>query len=110
MCRFLYSLLLIGALTPGIASETRPPRLYRDQVQPHWFAGNNRFWYRVQVASNAHEFVLVEAEKGLRQPAFDGPRLAKALAGAGVTNAVAERLPLDDLEFDDTLGSARLAA
>src|SRR5512133_1619143 len=96
----LFALISTGAETPA-------PRVYRDRVQPHWFADGAKFWYRVTVASNASEFVLVDAEKGVRRPAFDAARLAKALAEVGVTNATPESLPLDNLEFDAAANEAR---
>ena len=101
-------LLLVAVCVES--AENPPLRVYRDRVQPHWFADNTRFWYRVAIASNAYEFVLVDAEKGARQPAFDHERLAKSLVQAGVTNATAERLPLDNLEFDAAAAKATFRA
>ena len=57
------------------------------------------FWYRVPTGPETCEFVLVDAEKGMRQPAFDHSRLAEALQKAGVKDARAERLPITELAF-----------
>jgi dienelactone hydrolase len=43
-----------------------------------WIDGTNRFVYR-RTVPGGHEFVLVDAEKQTRQPAFDHARLAEAL-------------------------------
>lgn len=75
-------------------------KVFRDRVQPQWFPGNNQFWYRMKTGPNTYESVFVDAEKGLRQPAFNHERLAKALTDAGVNDSLADRLPIEKLEFD----------
>jgi dipeptidyl aminopeptidase/acylaminoacyl peptidase len=100
--------VLAAAATCSQAAEA--PAVYRERVDPHWFANGNKFWYRVTTGPEQHEFVLVDAEKGTRQAAFDASRLVKALQAAGVTNASAERLPLEGLEFEDTADAARFEA
>ncbi len=81
------------------ASTNRPPRIYRGEVKPQWFAGNAKFWYRNDLPGGRKEFIRVDAEKGVRQPAFDHARVAQALAaGHGVTNG-SERLPFAELRF-----------
>jgi len=77
-------------------------KVYRDRVAANWLPGNTRFWYQVKTGADTHEFILVDAAKGARQPAFDHARLAKALTDAGVKDAQPDRLPLDALEFDFT--------
>ena len=74
-------------------------KVFRDSVRPRWLPGNTRFWYRVTTGPATHEFVLVDAEKGTRQPAFDHARMAAALAKAGAKDAQAGRLPIERLEF-----------
>ncbi len=80
----------------GPAAESR---IYRDRIQAHWLPGNNQFWYQVQTGSGTHEFVLVDAVQGVRKPAFDHDRLAGALQRAGVKEARAGRLPIENLEL-----------
>lgn len=75
------------------------PRIYRDRVVPHWFANNDQFWYKVSTGSNSHEFVLVDATKGERRPAFDHGKLAQALLAAGVQDIRPEALAIEPLEF-----------
>ena len=50
---------------------SREPRVYRDRVEPNWIEGTSRFWYRNSLPGGKQEFVLVDAEKGTRDPAFD---------------------------------------
>ncbi|HEY2952737.1 MAG TPA: DPP IV N-terminal domain-containing protein, partial [Verrucomicrobiae bacterium] len=74
-------------------------KVFRDRVQPHWLEGGTQFWYQVKTGVDTHEFILVDAEQGARQPAFDHARLAKSLTDAKVKDAHPDRLPLDKLEF-----------
>lgn len=69
--------------------------MYRSQVTPHWFADNTKFWYRNDLSGGAKEFILVEAERGTRAPAFDHEAVARQM-GEGATAA---KLPVDELEF-----------
>jgi dipeptidyl-peptidase-4 len=74
--------------------------LYKARITPHWFDDDSRFWYRNDLAGGRREFILVNADKGTREPAFEHARLAQALAGAGLKGADAGHLPLERLEFD----------
>jgi len=94
---------------PGPAAESTP-RVYHDRVTPHWFANDTRFWYRVTTGRDAYEFVLVDAEKGSRQLAFDHQRLADALAQAGVADCKPEKLPISDFEISDAGNMIRFRA
>ena len=80
--------------------ELTENKVFRDRVRPHWLQGNRTFWYRIQTAADRHEFVLVDAEKGTRKPAFDHGRLAEVLVAQGVTHVAPDRLPIDHLVFD----------
>ncbi len=74
-------------------------KVFKASVRPHWFAGGDRFWYRNDLAGGEREFVLVDAVKGERKPAFDHERLAAALSKAAGREFKANRLPIDDLTF-----------
>jgi len=87
-----------------------PGRVYRDKVQPHWCADNARFWYRVSVGKDSHEFILVDAEQGARKPAFDHARLAEALKAVGIKEALPQKLPLENLEFETGAEAVRFHA
>jgi dipeptidyl aminopeptidase/acylaminoacyl peptidase len=76
-------------------------KVFKSRVTPHWLAGNSRFWYRNDLAQGEREFVMVDAMRGTRQPAFDHARLAAAMAKATGKTIDAKRLPIDQLDFDD---------
>jgi dipeptidyl-peptidase 4 len=84
-----------------LAASTRD-KVFRDSVEPHWFANNSKFWYRVDVGPGAHEFIVVEpeAEAGKRGPAFDRDKLAAALAKAAGKDVTPTRLPFDYIAVD----------
>ena len=88
--------------TPG--KTNLPARIYRDKVEPHWFARaggqTNEFWYRLNLAGDRREFLLVDASRGTRQPAFDHARVAAALAKLLNRAVTADKLPVESLEFD----------
>jgi len=82
--------------------ETTANKVVRDRVTPHWLEGNSRFWYRNDLADGRREFVLVDAEAGRRQPAFDHQRLAAALVKATDQEVRADRLAIDRLIYDES--------
>ncbi len=73
--------------------------MFRAHVEPHWFAGNTRFWYVNELAAGGREFVVVDAEQGKRTAAFDHARLAEALAKLVGKTLDATKLPLGQVEF-----------
>src|SRR5688500_8743463 len=68
--------------------------VYKARITPHWFDGGARFWYQNDLAGGKREFLLVDAEKGKRERAFDHEKLAAALVEAGMVEAAADRLPI----------------
>jgi dipeptidyl aminopeptidase/acylaminoacyl peptidase len=101
-------LLALFLAAPVLADDTpqqrggRPPRptgVYRDRVTPNWFAGDSKFWYRNDLKGGTKEFILVDAEKGTRGPAFDHAKLAAGLAKASGTEQKADKLPSEEIEF-----------
>ena len=74
-------------------------KVFRTHVRPQWFDDGNHLWYRVPTGADSCEFVLVDAENGIRQPAFDHARLAEALAKAGLQNMRADRLSIGEMRF-----------
>ena len=91
-----------GIKSVGLPTNA-PPRVYRDRIEPHWFADASgaptQFWYRVDLAGGQREFVLVDAAGGTRKPAFDHARLAEVLAGKIGKPADAKRLPFKSVTF-----------
>ena len=98
-------LTLLGAVSVFAQPTGRiPSRLvFRDRVEPHWFAGadgeTNRFWYRLDLAEGKREFILVDASAGTRQPAFDQARTAEVLSKLTGRKMSAEHLPVESLAF-----------
>ena len=90
-------------IKPASLPANAPPRIYRDRIEPHWFADasgtTNQFWYRVDLAGGQREFILVDAVKGARKPAFDHARLAEALARETGKPADAKKLPFKSVKF-----------
>jgi len=73
--------------------------VYKYRVTPHWFANNTRFWYRNDLRNGAREFILVDAEKGTRGPAFDHAKLAAALSQRAGQAWQSDRLPFSEIDF-----------
>src|SRR5262245_32360883 len=86
--------------------QTTQNKVFRTSVRPQWLPGGQRFWYRVDVAPDKHEFIVVDAGEGKRTPAFDHQRLAESLAKVLGRDVSAQRLPVDRLTFDE--GGAKL--
>ncbi len=91
----------------GGPGGTEGGRIFKDRITPHWFAEDTRFWYRNDLAGGAKEFILVVADRGTREPAFDHVRLATSLSEATGAEIEADRLPFDDIAYVDD-GRARV--
>ena len=59
---------------------------------------NDQFWYRNATAAGV-EFVLFDAAKGTKQPAFDHAKLAAALSTAAGRTFDAQHLPFPQIEL-----------
>jgi dipeptidyl aminopeptidase/acylaminoacyl peptidase len=66
-------------------------------TRPAWLPGN-RMWYRATRAEGA-EFILVDAGRRTRAPAFDHGRMAGALSAAAGQTYEANRLPFQSFEL-----------
>ena len=108
--------LRLQALAPGVDSPfvysngalAGEPRVYRDKVAPHWFANRTRFWYRNELPNGGREFILVDAQQGTRQPAFDHARVAEAFGKLLGRSVTADQLPVERLAFQDGAGAVVL--
>jgi dipeptidyl aminopeptidase/acylaminoacyl peptidase len=74
---------------------------------PHWSGDGSHFWYRNDLRGGKREYVLVDAVKGEKKPAFDHRRIAEALGKAGANEVESDRLALEDLTFDTEKGELR---
>jgi dipeptidyl-peptidase 4 len=73
------------------------PLVIGGSVSPNWLP-EERFWYRNTTASG-FEFILVDAGKRTRLPAFDHAKLAAALSAAANEKHSAGQLPFQSIEF-----------
>jgi dipeptidyl aminopeptidase/acylaminoacyl peptidase len=58
---------------------TGPRLVFRDRIEPQWFADDSKFWYRNDLPGGTQEFVVVDAVRGTRELAFNHEALAAAL-------------------------------
>ncbi len=84
--------------------------VYKARIVPHWFAADSKFWYRNDLRGDAKEFVLVDADKGTRQAAFDHDKLAAALSKASQHDYRGDHLPISNLEFSDDARKVKFEA
>lgn len=84
-------------------------KVFKATLRPVWFDNGNRFWYRNDLADGAREFILVDAPRGTRGPAFDHARVAEALGRALGRPIRPTHLPIDRIEFTADGKSVRLA-
>lgn len=97
-------LAMFASAVHGQSNHKNPPTpIYRDKVEPHWFAGEsgetNQFWYRVELRDNGRQFVLVNARAGTRSAAFDHARVAAELSKQATNHFDAEHLPVETIQF-----------
>lgn len=65
---------------------------------PHWIEHGARFWY-VSHDGSGKTYVMVDPQRGRKQPVFDHTRLAAALSQATGKAYSASGLPFDDFEY-----------
>ncbi len=90
--------------------KTTANKVFKQRVNPHWLAGNTQFWYRNDLADGAREFIFVNAKTGTRRRAFDHQRLAGALAKATGKDIQAEGLPVEKLNFKESVSELRFTS
>jgi dipeptidyl aminopeptidase/acylaminoacyl peptidase len=76
-------------------------KVFGGHIEPHFYAGGDRFWYRGDRAGSGHEFLVVDALAATRRPAFDHARLAAALTRATEKPHAAAHLPFERIEVGD---------
>ncbi len=121
--RHLWWCLLIGVAPVGVKAqgtrdEYERARQLHDRwhdlvpvlhIEPHWRPNLPEFWYRADRGRGESEFILVDALRGEKRPAFDHIRLAQALSAATQQETNPRRLALAAIAFDDH-GSVRFRA
>src|SRR6266850_718080 len=84
--------------------------VYKSQIAPHWFQQNTRFWYRNDLRDGAKEFIVVDAERGTRQPAFDHQKLAASLSKAAGKEFKPDKLPFSEIAFTNAAKAIQFQA
>ena len=72
--------------------------------QTRWIGTTHKLWYR-KSAKGGFEFVLVDAERRTKTPAFDHAKLAAALSTALNRKITPQQLPFNQFTFADDLAS-----
>ena len=94
------ALALFACVFRLAAEDAKPaPRVYRDHVEPNWFANNTRFWYRNDLPEKKREFIVVDVEAGTRTHAFDARRAAEAVNAASGETFSADHFTVDTIHF-----------
>jgi hypothetical protein len=76
-------------------------KVSKQSLDANWLPDGNSFWYRNDLRDGKREFILVDAERGLRNHAFDHDRLAIRLAEELGTDVDPQRLPIRHLKFGE---------
>ncbi|HLJ91158.1 MAG TPA: DPP IV N-terminal domain-containing protein [Candidatus Angelobacter sp.] len=72
------------------------------RVFPRWIGDSHRFWYLKEGhGSPSKQFILVDAERGTQEPAFDSARIAAELSKQIGKPVQPESLPFDDVQFTE---------
>ncbi|MFO1001309.1 MAG: DPP IV N-terminal domain-containing protein [Planctomycetaceae bacterium] len=99
--RTLIQSVLLLLATCCFEQTAEAQRVYRDRVQPKWFGDQSQFWYRNDFPDAKREFVLVDANKATRAPAFDHVAVAGGLAELLKRDVSGEQLPVNEIEFSE---------
>ncbi|CCH02425.1 peptidase [Fibrella aestuarina BUZ 2] len=104
-----FILLLAGSemLAQGTASDYKRSealkeklrdKLYNAPTAINWLPKSNRFWYLTRTRKGS-EFIVVDAAKRTRQPAFDAQQVAQKLAEATGKTLDPYKLPFNTITF-----------
>ena len=74
--------------------------VYSTSVRPHWFKGDDRFWYSYKTSAGTR-YWLVDPAKGTKKELFDLPRLAMQISEIVRDPFDAQHLPMQDLKLRD---------
>lgn len=70
------------------------PRLKNVEIIPHWIGNKNSFWY-IRDTHLGKEFIVVDAETGRKEPAFDHKKVAGVLADIIKSQVSEHALPFE---------------
>ncbi|MFM7038854.1 MAG: prolyl oligopeptidase family serine peptidase [Planctomycetaceae bacterium] len=95
------SIFITLLLAANCSSVTAQSRVYRDRVVPHWDTSGTQFWYRNDLPGESREFVLVNATRGTREPAFNHALAATEFSKLLERPIDAQRIPIQELQFPE---------
>lgn len=73
---------------------------YYGNITPLWIGGNHCFWYAVKTAEGT-DFILVDAVKKTKKPAFDQVAMAKAMSAETGRKIEPLKQPFREISFSD---------
>jgi dipeptidyl aminopeptidase/acylaminoacyl peptidase len=104
----LFALLPVAVCAQGTREDYRRAEqflaenirrlVFEGQVTPNWIEKSARFWYRNETPTGK-DFILVDAVRNTREPAFDQEKLAAALSRAAGKSYQPRALPFDYITF-----------
>ncbi|HEX6069223.1 MAG TPA: DPP IV N-terminal domain-containing protein [Longimicrobiaceae bacterium] len=74
--------------------------VYHADVNANWIGEEDRFWYRSE-GPDRTRFLLVDAARGTRAPAFDHARMAEGLGRSLGDTLDPDDLPFQSIEFNE---------
>ena len=77
-------------------------KYYKGDIKPHWINNTHSLWYKTKTAEGIH-FILIDADKKTKQPAFDHQKLAQALSAATQQKVDPRQLPFGEISFTEDL-------
>src|SRR5713101_1648650 len=107
--RLLLPLAPLVAMAQGTLADYQRARGLHDKLQglavnvagpANWIDDTDRFWFRKSV-KGGHEFVVVDADRLTRRPAFDHEKLAAALSSVSGEKYDSLKLPFAEITFVD---------
>ena len=69
-------------------------------IKPHWLPDGRGLWYRRDL-KEGHQFILADAKKGTRRPAFDHAAVARSLTSKLPGEFTASQLPFSEITIDE---------
>jgi dipeptidyl aminopeptidase/acylaminoacyl peptidase len=75
-------------------------KVFHNPATVSWIEKQNKFWY-MNTTPEGKEFILVDAAKAQKKPAFDHAKVAAALGKASGNEVNAKQLPFNTLRFVD---------
>ncbi|NIB44909.1 prolyl oligopeptidase family serine peptidase [Pseudomaricurvus alkylphenolicus] len=69
-------------------------------IEPHWLGADSSYFWYLKQERNGHRFIMVDAETGSQQPAFDHHLVAEGLRAITQISVEANKLPFTHFELD----------